>query len=154
MTGSVSSVGSVRPAQQATAGAGPSRHTGRPPIAVLRPVQGSVRAPPRPATRPPCPVHARDRSPSHRPSQPHQPPPGNNRPSPERPPMIQPDTPLLLTVEQAAERLGIGRTLAYALVSAGEIESVQIGRLRRIPADALPAFLDKLRGITTDRPAA
>jgi excisionase family DNA binding protein len=68
--------------------------------------------------------------------------------------MIQPDTPLLLTVEQAAERLGIGRTLAYALVSAGEIESVQIGRLRRIPADALPAFLDRLRGITADRPAA
>lgn len=67
--------------------------------------------------------------------------------------MIQPDTPLLLTVEQAAERLGIGRTLAYALVSAGEIESVQIGRLRRIPADALPAFLDRLRGIT-DRSAA
>jgi excisionase family DNA binding protein len=68
--------------------------------------------------------------------------------------MIQPDTPLLLTVEQAAERLGIGRTLAYALVSAGEIESVQIGRLRRIPADALPAFLNRLRGITADRPAA
>ena len=71
--------------------------------------------------------------------------------------MIQqpdPATPLLLTVEQAAERLGIGRTLAYALVSAGEIESVHIGRLRRIPADALPAFLDRLRGITADRPAA
>ena len=71
--------------------------------------------------------------------------------------MIQqpdPATPLLLTVEQAAERLGIGRTLAYALVSAGEIESVQIGRLRRIPADALPAFLDRLRGLTGDRPAA
>ena len=71
--------------------------------------------------------------------------------------MIQqpnPATPLLLTVEQAAERLGIGRTLAYALVSAGEIESVQIGRLRRIPADALPAFLDRLRGLASDRPAA
>ena len=74
--------------------------------------------------------------------------------------MIQPPNPphtagpLLLTVEQAAEQLGIGRTLAYALVSAGEIESVQIGRLRRIPADALPAFLDRLRGLTADRPAA
>ena len=71
--------------------------------------------------------------------------------------MIQqpyPTTPLLLTVEQAADRLGIGRTLAYALVSAGEIESVQIGRLRRIPADALPAFLDRLRSLTGDRPAA
>lgn len=61
---------------------------------------------------------------------------------------------LLLTVEQAAERLGIGRTLAYALVSAGEIESVQIGRLRRIPADALPAFLDRLRSEAADRLAA
>lgn len=66
----------------------------------------------------------------------------------------EPAVPLLLTVEQAADRLGIGRTLAYALVSAGEIESVQIGRLRRIPADALPAFLDRLRGLTADRPAA
>lgn len=66
----------------------------------------------------------------------------------------EPAMPLLLTVEQAADRLGIGRTLAYALVSAGEIESVQIGRLRRIPADALPAFLDRLRGLTADRPAA
>lgn len=66
----------------------------------------------------------------------------------------EPAIPLLLTVEQAADRLGIGRTLAYALVSAGEIESVQIGRLRRIPADALPAFLDRLRGLTADRPAA
>jgi excisionase family DNA binding protein len=68
-----------------------------------------------------------------------------------------PDTaagPLLLTVEQAADRLGIGRTLAYALVSADEIESVHIGRLRRIPADALPAFVNRLRGITADRPAA
>lgn len=62
--------------------------------------------------------------------------------------------PLLLTVEQAADQLGIGRTLAYALVKSGEVESVQIGRLRRIPAAALPAFLDRLRGLTADRPAA
>jgi excisionase family DNA binding protein len=60
-------------------------------------------------------------------------------------------TKLLLTVEEAADRLGIGRTLAYALVRSGEIESVQIGRLRRVPADALPAFLDRLRAITADR---
>jgi len=44
---------------------------------------------------------------------------------------------LVLTVEEAAERLGIGRTLMYALVTSGEVESVRIGRLRRIPADAL-----------------
>lgn len=52
---------------------------------------------------------------------------------------------LLLTVEEAAERLGIGRTLMYALVKDGDVESVQIGRLRRIPADALPRYLEQLR---------
>jgi len=52
---------------------------------------------------------------------------------------------LLLTVEQAAQRLGIGRTLMYALVRDGDVESVQIGRLRRIPADALARYVDQLR---------
>lgn len=52
---------------------------------------------------------------------------------------------LLLTVEEAADRLGIGRTLMYALVKEGDVESVRIGRLRRIPTDALPAYLDRLR---------
>lgn len=52
---------------------------------------------------------------------------------------------LLLTVDEAADRLGIGRTLMYALVKDGEVESVHIGRLRRIPADALPHYLERLR---------
>jgi excisionase family DNA binding protein len=53
--------------------------------------------------------------------------------------------PLVLTVDEAAERLGVGRTVMYALVSSGAVESVRIGRLRRVPADALVAFLDALR---------
>jgi len=52
---------------------------------------------------------------------------------------------LVLTVEQAAECLGIGRTLMYSLITAGEVESVRIGRLRRVPADALDAFVVGLR---------
>lgn len=52
---------------------------------------------------------------------------------------------LLLTVEEAALRLGIGRSTMYALVLTGEVESLLIGRLRRIPADALPAYLTRLR---------
>lgn len=52
---------------------------------------------------------------------------------------------IVLTVEQAAERLGIGRTLMYSLVSSGAVESVTIGRLRRIPADALVRYVDGLR---------
>jgi excisionase family DNA binding protein len=53
--------------------------------------------------------------------------------------------PLVLTVEEAADRLGVGRTVMYALVRSGAVESVRIGRLRRIPADALVTFLDELR---------
>lgn len=52
---------------------------------------------------------------------------------------------LVLTIEEAAERLGIGRTLMYALVSAGEVESVRIGRLRRVPTDALDDYVLRLR---------
>ena len=40
--------------------------------------------------------------------------------------------------------LGVGRTVMYALVSSGAVESVRIGRLRRVPADALVTFLDQL----------
>ena len=54
---------------------------------------------------------------------------------------------LVLTIEEAAERLGIGRTLMYALVSAGEVESVRIGRLRRVPIDALDAYVLRLRSL-------
>jgi excisionase family DNA binding protein len=64
---------------------------------------------------------------------------------PARTDSIAAPVPLVLTVEQAAERLGIGRTVMYALVSSGAIESVQIGRLLRVPADALVTFLDELR---------
>jgi excisionase family DNA binding protein len=57
------------------------------------------------------------------------------RPMPER---------VLLTVEEAAEQLGIGRTLAYALIRNGEIESVRIGRLRRVPTTAIQDYARRL----------
>ena len=53
--------------------------------------------------------------------------------------------PLVLTVEQAAKFLGVGRTLMYSLVMAGEIESVTIGRLRRVPTEAITAYVNRLR---------
>jgi excisionase family DNA binding protein len=56
-----------------------------------------------------------------------------------------PESPLLLTVERAAERLDIGRTRVFELIAEGEIESVKIGRARRIPADALTAYVNRLR---------
>ncbi|MGW0891775.1 helix-turn-helix domain-containing protein [Saccharopolyspora sp. NPDC002578] len=53
-------------------------------------------------------------------------------------------TRVLLTVEEAAEQLGIGRTTTYALVRSGEIESVRIGRLRRIPKEAIDQYAARL----------
>ncbi|MFF9918985.1 helix-turn-helix domain-containing protein [Streptomyces globisporus] len=52
------------------------------------------------------------------------------------------DTTLVaLTVTEAARRIGIGRTKLYEYVSSGEIASVKIGSLRRIPAEAVNDFL-------------
>ena len=50
----------------------------------------------------------------------------------------------LLTVEAAAQRLSIGRTTMYALLRSGAIESVHIGRLRRVPPSALTAYVARL----------
>lgn len=50
----------------------------------------------------------------------------------------------LLTVEEAAQRLSIGRTTMYALLKVGQINSVRIGRLRRIPAEALTSYTARL----------
>jgi len=61
---------------------------------------------------------------------------------------------IVLTVEEAAERLGVGRTLLYALVCSGDIESIAIGRLRRIPLDALDEFVNRLRAVARDHDTA
>ncbi|MFJ3339048.1 excisionase family DNA-binding protein [Streptomyces sp. NPDC086766] len=52
---------------------------------------------------------------------------------------------LLLTVEEAARRLGIGRTVCYQLIGSGELESVTVGRLRKVPADAVAEYVTRLR---------
>lgn len=63
-------------------------------------------------------------------------------------------TRLVLTIEQAARRLGIGRTLMYSLVTSGEVESVTIGRLRRIPVECLAEYVTKLRTVKQTDQAA
>jgi excisionase family DNA binding protein len=52
---------------------------------------------------------------------------------------------VLLTMEEAAERLSLGRTVVYGLVARGELESVTVGRSRRVPVQALDAFVAVLR---------
>jgi excisionase family DNA binding protein len=56
-----------------------------------------------------------------------------------------PDHAVLLTVEEAAERLRIGRTSMYRLVSTGAVETVTVGRLRRVPAECLAEYVARLR---------
>ena len=52
---------------------------------------------------------------------------------------------VLLKVEEAARRLQIGRTTCYALIRTGELESVPVGHLRRVPVDAIPEYVARLR---------
>ena len=54
---------------------------------------------------------------------------------------------LLLTGEEAAQRLGIGRTLAWQLVRDGQLPSVRLGRLVRVPVRGLEDWLKRrIRG--------
>ena len=59
-------------------------------------------------------------------------------PTPTRP------APMLLTVEQAAAELGIGRTTMYALIRDGVVDSVRIGRLRRLRRSDLATYVAQL----------
>jgi excisionase family DNA binding protein len=59
---------------------------------------------------------------------------------------------LLFTVEEAARVLGLGRTRMFELIQAGSVETVLIGRLRRIPLDALDAFVTGLRESPPETP--
>lgn len=52
---------------------------------------------------------------------------------------------LLLTPEEAAEALSIGRSKLYELLANGSLESVAIGACRRIPKTALHDFVERLR---------
>ncbi len=59
-------------------------------------------------------------------------------------PMIEKREKLLLTPEEAGERLGVGRTQMYDLMRRGDLLSVHIGRLRRIPVTALQRYVAEL----------
>lgn len=51
---------------------------------------------------------------------------------------------LLLRVDEAAERLNLGRTVMYELIRSRRLRSVKIGRSRLIPAAALAEFVREL----------
>lgn len=67
--------------------------------------------------------------------------PGTTESPAERPVSRQ----LLLTPEQAAASLAIGRTTVHELLRNGALESVRIGSSRRIPIAALDEYVERLR---------
>jgi excisionase family DNA binding protein len=52
---------------------------------------------------------------------------------------------LLYPLVEAAELLGIGRTLLYEELASGNIEAVSVGRRRLIPRQALEEYVERLR---------
>ncbi len=53
--------------------------------------------------------------------------------------------PLLHRIEEGARALRISRSRMFELIAAGEIETVLIGRSRRVPAQALEEYVARLR---------
>jgi len=53
-------------------------------------------------------------------------------------------TRLLLTVDEAAEALGICRAMVYKLINSGELHTVRIGTARRVPMEELQKYVERL----------
>lgn len=60
---------------------------------------------------------------------------------------------LLLTPEQAAEALGLGRSRVYELMRDRRLRSVTVGRSRRIPYTSLLDFIAHLEQLAEADPA-
>jgi excisionase family DNA binding protein len=64
---------------------------------------------------------------------------------PEAPAPVTPPPPkLLVSLDDAAERLSIGRTMLYQLVRERQIKTVRIGRLYRVRVTELERYVDRL----------
>jgi excisionase family DNA binding protein len=59
--------------------------------------------------------------------------------------------PILYTVEEVADILNIGRSTVFKLMKQNRIESIRLGRSRRIPLDAIQGFIEDLRQGWTER---
>lgn len=55
----------------------------------------------------------------------------------------QPEPDRLLSVDEAAERLGIRRVSIYRLFAEGQLRSCKVGRRRLIPASSVRELIDQ-----------
>jgi len=56
---------------------------------------------------------------------------------------VTPDMKVLVTVEEAAAMLSLGRTLAWALVRRNELRSIKVGNTRRVVVASLHEYVDR-----------
>lgn len=51
---------------------------------------------------------------------------------------------LAISVEEAARRLGLGRTTLYALFQQGELRAIRVGHRTLVPTAELRRYVDRL----------
>ncbi len=51
---------------------------------------------------------------------------------------------VLLTPEEVAEVLHVGRCTVYDLIRTNQLQSLKIGKLRRVPVDAVHEFVKRM----------
>ncbi len=59
---------------------------------------------------------------------------------------VAPEAKLLVSVEEAAVMLSLGRTLTWALVRKNELRSVKVGKTRRVVVASLHEYVVRLAG--------
>lgn len=59
---------------------------------------------------------------------------------------LPPPDPICVRVNEAARMIGVGRTKLYELISAGEVETVKLGKATRITTASLHNLVRRQRG--------
>jgi excisionase family DNA binding protein len=60
---------------------------------------------------------------------------------------------LLVTVPEAMQAIGVGRTTLYQLIASAELELVKVGSASRVPVASIERFVERLRARANGRAA-
>ena len=58
--------------------------------------------------------------------------------------MTETRLPMLFSIEEVADILHIGRSTVFKLIKEGSIQSIKLGRSRRVPIDAMQNYVNDL----------
>ena len=59
---------------------------------------------------------------------------------------VPPPEPICVRVNEAARMIGVGRTKLYAMIAAGEVDTVKLGKATRITTASLYDLVRRQRG--------